>query len=114
MGLRRGWEIDGGLVNFAVCDDKLVPCVIERWCAEVRVWISGKKVLGLFAFLRALKGRIRAKEGGRDGMYALGPDSKSEAFSEGLRGVFEDRQQLGASADVFGVWPCRMLRFVSA
>ena len=61
------------------------------------------------AFLYALEGRIRAKEGGRDGMYAHGPDSEGEAFGEGLRGVFEDRQQLGASADVFGVRSCGVL-----
>jgi hypothetical protein len=66
------------------------------------------------AFLDALKGRIGAKEGERDGMYAHGPDSEGEAFGEGLRGVFEDRQQLGASANVFGVRSCGMLRFVSA
>ena len=62
-----------------------------------------------FAFVCALKGRIRAKEGGRDGMYAHGPDSESETIGEGLRGVFEDRQQLGASADVFGVRSCGVL-----
>jgi hypothetical protein len=36
------------------------------------------------AFVCALKGRIRAKEGGRDGMHAHGPDSEGEAFGEGL------------------------------
>ena len=67
-----------------------------------------------FAFLHALEGRIRAKEGGRHGMYAHGPDSAGEAIGEGLRGVFEDRQHLGASADVSGVRSCGVLRFVSA
>jgi len=28
--------------------------------------------------------------------------------------VFEDRQQLGASADVFGVRSCGVLRFITA
>ena len=62
-----------------------------------------------FAFACALKDRIRAKEGGRNGMYAHGPDSEGEAIGEGLRGVFEDRQHVGPPADVSGVRACRVL-----
>ena len=47
------------------------------------------------------------------GMYSSEPDSQGEAVGEWLRGVFEDRQHVGASADVYGVRACGVLRLFS-
>ena len=49
-----------------------------------------------------------------NGMYAYGPDPEGEAVGEGLRGVSEDSQHMGASEDVHGVRACGMLRLLSA
>jgi hypothetical protein len=41
-----------------------------------------------------------AKAGGWNGMYTSGSDSEGEAVGEGLRGMSEDPQRLGAFEDV--------------
>jgi hypothetical protein len=57
---------------------------------------------------RIVRGKVR------HGMYPYGPDTKGEAVSERLRGVFEDGQHVGPSAPVPGVRACGVLRLFTA